>query len=87
MFVSPADVDPPELDSLLDASETGLGLRDDAPELASEAVNWHWVDSRCMDCARFDWVDGVAGVEQLGCVAHSTLSESQLTIILLIGEQ
>lgn len=41
MFVSPADVEPPELDSVLDAIETGLGLRDDAPELASDAVNWH----------------------------------------------
>lgn len=41
MFVSPADVEPPELDSVLDAIETGLGLRDDAPELGSDAVNWH----------------------------------------------
>lgn len=41
MFVSPADVEPPELDSLLDAIETGLGFRDDAPELGSDAANWH----------------------------------------------
>lgn len=41
IFVSPADVEPPELDSLLDAMDTGLGLRDDAPELGSDAVNWH----------------------------------------------
>lgn len=38
---SAADVEPPELDSVLDAIETGLGLRDDAPELASDTVNWH----------------------------------------------
>lgn len=41
IFVSPADVEPPELDSVLDAIDTGLGFRDDAAELqlASEAVN------------------------------------------------
>lgn len=44
---SPADVEPPELDSLLDAIETGLGLRDDATLLPS--VNWHCVDNRCKD--------------------------------------
>lgn len=42
IFVSPADVEPPELDSLLDAIDTGLGLRDDATELQlADAVNWH----------------------------------------------
>lgn len=39
IFVSPADVEPPELDSLLEAIETGLGLRDDAPELGSDTMN------------------------------------------------
>lgn len=39
ILVSPADVESPELDSLLDANDTGLGLRDDAPELGSDTVN------------------------------------------------
>lgn len=41
IFASPADVEAPELDSLLDAIEIGLGLRDDVTELqlASDAVN------------------------------------------------
>lgn len=82
IFVSPADVEPPELDSLLEAIETGLGLRDDAPELGSDTMNWHWFDKRCSGvCCWFDWFVVLIDVEQLGCVA-CTLSVSQLTIIL-----
>lgn len=78
-------MEPPELDSLLDAIETGLGLRDEATLLPS--VNWHCVDNRCKDDVDdCDWIDcvddGFVDGEQFDCVALGTLSESQLTIIL-----
>lgn len=85
IFVSPADVEPPELDSLLDAIEIGLGFRDDATELQ---LDWHCVDKRCSDddddC---DWIDCVVDRfvdgEQFDGVTLCTLSVvSQLTIIL-----
>lgn len=88
ILVSPADVEPPELDSLLDTIDTGLGFRDEATELqlASDAVNWHCVDNRCKDddddCDWIDCVDGFDDGEQLDCVTFGTLSVSQLTIIL-----
>lgn len=83
IFASPAEVEPPELDSLLDTIEIGLGLRDDELQLASDAVNWHCVDSRCKDDVDdCDCIDGFIDGEFIVCVALGTLSISQLTIIL-----
>lgn len=73
-------MEPPELDSLLDAIETGLGFRDVTTELQ---LDWHCVDNRCKDddddC---DWIDCVIDGEQFDGMAFGTLSVSQLTIIL-----
>lgn len=81
-------MEPPELDSLLDAIETGLGLRDGLSDDATllPSVNWHCVDNRCKDDVDdCDWidcvVDGFVDGESFDCVALGTLSVSQLTII------
>lgn len=41
LSLSTTVVEPIELDALLEIIETGLGLRDEAPELGSDALNVH----------------------------------------------